>query len=89
MATPTSVAVPRINPYKRTLLIFFREARYEFLRLFRTRSFALSVMGFPVAFYIFFGLVMNRGEHIGNVSIAKYMLAGYAVFGVVGAAFLG
>ena len=89
MATSTFVAVPRTNTYKRTLLIFLREARYEFLRLFRTRSFALSVMGFPVAFYIFFGLVMNRGEHIGSVSVAKYMLAGYAVFGMVGAALFG
>jgi ABC-2 type transport system permease protein len=89
MATSTLVAVSRTYTYNRTLLIFLREARYEFLRLFRTRSFALSVMGFPVAFYIFFGLIMNRGEHIGSVSVAKYMLAGYAVFGMVGAALFG
>jgi len=89
MATSTLLAVPRTSVFSRTLLIFLREAGYEFLRLFRTRSFALSVMGFPVAFYIFFGLVMNRGEHIGSVSVAKYMLAGYAVFGMVGAALFG
>jgi ABC-2 type transport system permease protein len=69
----------------RNLRIFLNETRYEFMRLLRTRSFALSVIGFPVVFYIFFGLIMNRGEHIGGISVARYMLAGYAVFGMVGA----
>lgn len=69
--------------------VFLREARYEFVRLSRTRSFALSVIGFPVAFYLFFGLIMNRGEHIGTLSVAKYMLASYAVFGMVGASLFG
>lgn len=78
-----------INTFSFNLRIFAREARYEFLRLTRTRSFALSVIGFPVVFYLFFGLIMNRGEHIGNVSVAKYMLAGYTVFGMVGAALFG
>jgi ABC-2 type transport system permease protein len=75
--------------FSRSLRIFLTETRYEFVRLLRTRSFALSVIGFPVVFYIFFGLIMNRGEHIGNVSVAKYMLAGYTVFGMVGAALFG
>lgn len=82
-------AVLRANSLSRNLRIFIREARYEFLRLFRTRSFSLSVIGFPVVFYTFFGLIMNRGEHIGSVSVAKYTLAGYAVFGMVGAALFG
>src|ERR1017187_10202512 len=69
--------------------IFLVEARYEFVRLLRTRAFSLSVIGFPVAFYIFFGIIMNRGEMIHGVSVAKYMLATYAVFGMVGAALFG
>jgi ABC-2 type transport system permease protein len=73
----------------RNLRIFLVEARYEFVRLLRTRAFSLSVIGFPVAFYIFFGVVMNRGQMIHGVSVAKYMLATYAVFGVVGAALFG
>ncbi|QMV18591.1 LPXTG cell wall anchor domain-containing protein [Granulicella sp. 5B5] len=72
-----------------TLRIFLTETRYEFQRLLRTRSFALSVIGFPVVFYIFFGLIMNRGEHIGGITVARYMLAGYTVFGMVGAALFG
>lgn len=84
-----SFTVPRFNPFSRNLQIFLREARYEFVRLVRTRSFAMSIVGFPVVFYIFFGIIMNRGEHIGNVTVAKYMLASYAVFGMVGAALFG
>jgi ABC-2 type transport system permease protein len=82
-------AVPRANSFSRNLRIFVREARYEFARLVRTRSFSFSVVGFPVVFYVFFGLIMNRGQHIGSVSVAKYTLAGYAVFGIVGAALFG
>jgi len=75
--------------FVRTARIFLNETRYEFLRLARTRSFALSVVGFPVVFYLFFGIILNGAEHIGSVSVAKYMLAGYAVFGMVGAALFG
>ncbi len=79
----------RSNSLAHNLRIFLTEARYEFVRLLRTRAFSLSVIGFPVIFYLFFGLIMNRGEHIGSVTVAKYMLAGYAVFGMAGAALFG
>ena len=89
--TATSLTLPatQSNSLSRNLRIFLTEARYEFIRLLRTRAFSLSVIGFPVIFYLFFGLIMNRGEHIGSVSVAKYMLAGYAVFGMAGAALFG
>ena len=87
--TFTPSAVSPVNAFTFNLKIFLREARYEFVRLSRTRSFAFSVIGFPVAFYLFFGLIMNRGEHIGTLSVAKYMLASYAVFGMVGASLFG
>jgi ABC-2 type transport system permease protein len=91
MSTMTYAPAPvsPANPFIAQLKIFLREARYEFLRLTRTRSFSFSVIGFPVVFYIFFGLIMNRGLSIGNVSVAKYLLAGYGVFGVVGASLFG
>jgi ABC-2 type transport system permease protein len=90
MSTATlTLPEARTNSLSRNLSIFFLETRYEFVRLLRTRSFAFSVIGFPVVFYLFFGLIMNRSEHIGSISIAKYMLAGYTVFGMVGAALFG
>jgi ABC-2 type transport system permease protein len=54
----------------------------------RTRAFSLSVIGFPVMFYILFG-VMNRGDHMHGQIVAKYLLASYAAFGVVGSALFG
>jgi len=83
-----STAALSLDP-RRNLRILFTETRYEFIRLLRTRSFSLSVIGFPVIFYIFFGLIMNRHESIQGVAVARYMLAGYAVFGMVGAALFG
>lgn len=88
MSTAT-FELPRTDAFTRNLAIFLREAGYEFLRLLRTRSFSFSVVGFPVVFYLFFGIIMNRGEHIGAISVAKYVLASYAVFGMVGAALFG
>lgn len=88
-SAPITQSAIYISAFKRDLRIFLREARYEFIRLLRARSFALSIIGFPVVFYIFFGLVMNRGGHIGSIAVPKYMLAGYAVFGMVGAALFG
>jgi ABC-2 type transport system permease protein len=81
--------LPRTNTLTRSMPIFLRETRYEFIRLLRTRSFSFSVVGFPVVFYLFFGIIMNRGQHIGAISVAKYVLASYAVFGMVGAALFG
>lgn len=72
----------------RSLRIFRKETRYEFLKLLRTRSFSLSILGFPVMFYVLFGIA-NKHGYEGNVHIAKYMLAGYACFGLIGAALFG
>jgi ABC-2 type transport system permease protein len=89
MSTTTTIHYPQTTAYARSLSIFLREAHYEFIRLLRTRSFSFSVVGFPVVFYLFFGIIMNRGQHIGDLSVAKYVLASYAVFGMVGAALFG
>jgi ABC-2 type transport system permease protein len=72
----------------RALRIAGKETKYEFLKLFRNRSFSLAVVGFPVMFYLLFG-VANRHASNGNIHIAKYMLGGYACFGLVGAALFG
>ena len=71
-----------------TLRIFRKETKYEFLKLLRAKSFSLSTIGFPVMFYVLFGIA-NRNAFSGNVHIAKYMLGGYACFGLIGAALFG
>jgi ABC-2 type transport system permease protein len=73
----------------RTLRILLTEIRYELVRALRTRAFSLSAIGFPVMFYCLFGLLLNRGQSLDGVAVAKYMLGGYAVFGSLGAAIFG
>jgi len=69
--------------------IFLREVRYEFVRALRTKAYSLSVIGFPVVFYLFFAILMNRNAPFHGISFAKNMLAGYAVFGAIGASLFG
>ena len=89
MATAALIqSIPDSRTPIQTLRIFQKETKYEFLKLMRTRSFSLSTIGFPVMFYLLFG-VANRSAHVGDVSIAKYMLAGYACFGLIGATLFG
>ena len=87
----SSTALSLPYSYSRTsriFAIFARETRYEFVRAMRTKAFSLSVIGFPVMFYLLFG-VMNRGEAVHGQIVAKYLVASYAAFGVVGSALFG
>jgi ABC-2 type transport system permease protein len=85
-ATYTLPAVTRPSSVR----IFLNEIRYAVLLALRTKAFSLSAIGFPVMFYCLFGLLMNRNENISaGVSVAKYLLGGYAVFGSLGSAIFG
>lgn len=72
----------------RALSIYTKETKYEFLKLLRAKSFSLAVIGFPLMFYILFGLP-NRLVVEGGVNVTKAMLGGYACFGLIGAALFG
>lgn len=67
---------------------FVKETRYEFLRLLRARSFSVATIGFPVSFYLLFGIVVSSAEP-GGFDRAKYLLATYSVFGLVGSSLFG
>jgi len=71
-----------------SLKIYLLEIKYEFLKLFRTTAFSLATIGFPVMFYVLFGIA-NKHSYSGNIAISKYMLGGYAVFGLIGTALFG
>ncbi|MES2392881.1 MAG: ABC transporter permease [Acidobacteriota bacterium] len=88
MSTAT-IPFPTQSTTSRNLRIFLTETRYEFIRSLRTRAFSLSAIGFPVMFYCLFGLMMNRNATAHGQSFTQYLLASYAVFGVVGAALFG
>lgn len=60
-----------------------QETRYEFLKMLRAKVFSFSVIGFPVMFYMIFGLTNHHVEY------ARYLLASYSCFGMFGAALFG
>lgn len=77
-----TIATPVFSSWRAYAL----EARYEFLRLLRTPSFVLPVLSFPALFYLLFGILLNRS---GSGEAARYLLATYGVFGVMGVGLFG
>lgn len=65
-----------------TVGVYWREATYQFLSLLRMPGFALPTLLFPAMFYLFFGVVFNRGH-------GAYFLATYGTFGIMGPALFG
>ena len=85
MATATLVTTVQPQPlgmryYARVIA---QETRYEFLKMLRAKAFSFSVIGFPVMFYLIFGLTNKQTEY------ARYLLASYSCFGMFGAALFG
>ena len=76
-------AIPQ--PTYRALPAYLLEAKFEFLRVLRTPSFAVPTLMFPPLFYLLFGLLLNRG----NVGAAQYLFATYSVFGVMAPSLFG
>jgi ABC-2 type transport system permease protein len=88
-----ATAITTINPAstrsgRNIAVIYWKEAKYEFLKSLRLRAYTLSTIGFPVMFYTLFGLVMGR-QSIGGVDVTKYLIATYGTFGVIGASLFG
>jgi ABC-2 type transport system permease protein len=63
--------------------IFAKEIQYEFVKMLRIKAFSLSVLGFPIMFYLLFG-VSNR-----HTDFARYLMASYGCMGVVSASLFG
>ena len=81
-AASAAAPAPR-HPALRSYLL---EAKYESLRLLRTPSFVLPVILFPAVFYLFFGVMLGRAD---GGQAARYLMATYGVFGVMGAGLFG
>lgn len=86
---PETASANATDNLTRTLHLYTREARFEILRALRNKGFTLSILGFPIVFYCLFGVMNSAGTLPGGQSVAKYLLASYAAFGMVGAALFG
>jgi ABC-2 type transport system permease protein len=83
-----SVAVPRLS-VGQTVRLYRNEAKYEFLKTLRMPAYVIPTLCFPLAFYVMFGLIFNRGQHLDSITVSTYMMATYGAFGVIGAAMFG
>lgn len=84
-ATPGTLTLPATSSAPpNALRIALLETYYMFLSLLRLPHFSLGTVGFPVLFYLLFGLSLRGGS--GGPKASEYLLASYAVFGVVTAA---
>lgn len=73
-------------PARRVLGAYLAEARSECLRYLRNPGFMLPIMLFPSMIYLLFGVLM---AHSGGHGVARYLLASYSVFGVMGPGLFG
>jgi ABC-2 type transport system permease protein len=84
-ASPATLTMAPMRPMGKTLALYVKEARYEFMKYLRLPIYSLSTVMFPIMFYVLFGLVMNRQGSINGISVATYLLGTYGTFGVMGA----
>jgi ABC-2 type transport system permease protein len=69
--------------------VYWMEIKTELLKLGRMRRYVFFTVLFPVMFYCFFGLAMNQNVPAGAMGgmppMARYLLATYGAFGMIGA----
>ena len=70
---------------RRVLGAYLAEARSECVRYLRAPGFMLPMLLFSTVFYVMFGVVLNHG----NADAARYLLASYSAFGVIGPGLFG
>lgn len=78
---PVAAPVLAMSP-RRSARVYMLESKYELIKMTRLPAFAIPALGFPVMFYVLFGLLIPGGK--GNSqTVATYLLATYAAFGVI------
>ena len=78
----------RRSTFGRRARVYLVESRYELIKLLRLPAFALPTIGFPLVFYVLFGVAFGS-QKAGAVTMAAYLIATYGAFGVIGASLFG
>ncbi len=76
-------------PTGRLLRAYLTEAGYESVRLLRAPGFGLPFLGMPVLLYLLFAVLIAGAATRSDPMTAKFLFAGFAVFGVVGPGMFG
>lgn len=84
--SPASLPAPSAgDAHANPARIYVLETKYEFLKLLRLPHYLVGTLGFPVMFYVLFGVSLAQKSD-GPIGMAEYLLASYCIFGVVTAA---
>lgn len=85
-----ALALPPVSSHRAPsmLRIYRLEAWYEFLKMLRQPAYSVPTLGFPVMFYLIFGILLG-GRGPRGLNLEEYLIASYGAFGVVGAAMFG
>ena len=81
----TELATTRVMPRSRVIGAYLEEARSECLRYLRAPAFILPMTLFSTVFYVMFGVLINHGD----AAAARYLLASYSAFGIIGPGLFG
>jgi ABC-2 type transport system permease protein len=89
MATTTAtLATSARQPHRSLLTVYWKEAKYEFLKNLRLRMYSVATIFFPIMFYVLFGLILG-GRPMSGFNPAAYLMPTYGTFGVIGASLFG
>ncbi len=83
IAVTQSIETGRLRPAARfsLLRVLVLEAHAECLRLLRTPAFSVPVIGFPLLFYVLFGVLLAPAR--ASTAEGQMLLAAFTVFGVM------
>jgi len=66
---------------------YIAEAKYECIRVLRAPGFCVPTLGLPIAFYLFFGVLLAEADR--SPAIDTLIFVGFAVMGVMGPGLFG
>jgi len=94
MATVYGSALPapaprQVMPIGRLIAAYMTEAKYEFMGMARTATFAIPFLVLPLAMYLLIGVGMYREAVTNNPGLADQLFCGFAVLAIMGPAMIG
>src|SRR5689334_4857051 len=88
MSASATVLSPVSHGSVSQLRVYVYEAWFDLLKMLRLPMYSIASIAFPVMFYVLFGVILGKQGPQGK-EIARYLLASYGAFGVIGASLFG
>src|SRR4051812_18010217 len=87
MMNAISPVIDPVGPSSSLIGIYWQETRYELLKLVREPLYPAAVLGFPILFFLIFGLGNAHVQFHGH-PFPRYLVGSYSCFGAIGASLL-